>query len=892
LGYKRIDEYGVIGNGATVALVGLDGSIDWHCSPHLDSPSVFAGLLDDAKGGYFAVTPESPWDSAQHYLPRTNLLQTLFRTPDGEAEVVDFMPAGGEAIGLLGHRDHILRRVRGVSGEVRLIAVCRPRPDYARQQELPREDLVNGWRIHDGEAYFTCSAWGEVAWEGEAARLALGPEDTVWLAFSRDPEGPAHLGGEQLQSALEATEGYWRAWCRTEETSEYPGEHFWRENLDRTALVLKLLQFEDTGAIAAGATASLPTVLYGERNWDYRFSWIRDTAMTLSALFELGHSEEVRRYLDWLKELCAHEPPGRLRILYQLTKAEPPPQETRLDHLEGYKGSAPVHIGQYNVGGTQNDIYGELLEIIFAVSRYVGQVDLEHWEHLRPMVDTVCQVWREADDGIWEMRTGPHHYVHSKLMCWVALDRGIKIAEHYGLPGDLTTWSAEREAVRAEILERGYSEARQSFTQHYETEEVDAALLMIPLVGFLPVSDPRVAGTIRRVEEELLIGGAMLRYRVDDGLPGQEHGFLICLFWYVDCLILQDRLNEAGAYLRRIDRFSNHLGLFGEQYDPRFKEITGNFPQAYSHIGFATAALSYLDARRTRSLTEHATGWGERLALLIRPRLLNPEPPERTREPEESPAEEIKRAVNTLRGHFYDNHRQRVNYRLIRGSGYYERFREIAADLAGFDPARLGNDAGRIAFWVNVYNAIVIHGVIELGIRDSMAEIPWFFRTVRYRVGPGAFTPHEIEHGILRGNARGGLLPRRPFGPRDPRRELVVRRPDPRVHFALVCGSRSCPPVEVFDPADLSDQLETAAKVFINATTRIDREAGTVAVSAIFRWYRADFPQQDADLIRDLARRLYNRELAEWLAKRAQRLSLRYRPYDWRLNQTRRSFVG
>jgi GH15 family glucan-1,4-alpha-glucosidase len=889
LAYKKIGDYGVIGNGATIALVGLDGAVDWLCSPHLDSPTIFGALLDDAKGGRFAVTPEGAWDSAQHYFTETNVLQTLFRTPAGEAEVVDFMPAGDAAFALAGHRDHLLRRVRGLSGAVAFALECRPRPDYARQQAPAGEGLdERRWRIHDGRSHHTFSATRELAWEDERSGFTVAAGDTVWLAFSRDGEGLAARGADHLQAVLEATHRFWLDWSHTEEVTRYPAERFWRENLDRAALVMKLLQFQDTGAIAAGGTCSLPTILFGERNWDYRFSWIRDTAMTLAALFELGHSDEVTRYLDWLKELCAHEPPGRLRIMYQLTKAEPPIGETRLDHLEGYKGSAPVNIGQFNVEQKQHDIYGELLETIFAVSKYVGKIDLEHWEYLRPMVDTVCQVWAEADDGIWEIRTGPHHYVHSKLMCWVALDRGIKIAEHYGLPAELEAWRRERAAVRAEILEHGYKPGRGAFTQHYATDELDASVLMLPIVGFLPVTDERVANTIARIEEELLVEGTMLRYRMDDGLPGQEHGFMICLFWYVDCLILQGRLNEAGAHLRRIDRFSNHLGLFGEQYDPRFKEITGNFPQAYSHIGFAITAINYLNARRTRSLPEHVTSWRQRLGLLLRPWLLNPEPAGHTPTPAVNPAEEIKRTVNTLRGHFYDNHRQRVDYRLVRGSGYYGKFCQVAADLAAFDPDTLRSDAERIAFWVNVYNAIVIHGVIELGIRDSMREVPWFFRGIEYRVGEHTFTPNDIEHGILRGNRRGPFRLRRPFRPGDRRRQLAVRAPDPRIHFALVCGSRSCPPIEVFEPDNLEAQLETAAKVFVNATTHLDRAGETVELSRVFQWYRRDFPDDDAELVRSVARRLYDRESAEWLASRAHAVRITYAPYDWRLNQTRR----
>ena len=885
MAYKKIGDYGVIGNGATIALVGLDGAVDWFCSPNLDSPSVFGTILDDERGGTFAVTPREAWDSAQHYFRETNVLQTLFRVDGGEAEVVDLMPAGAEARRLAGGRDHLIRRVACLEGEIALEVVCDPRPDYGRCSPAAQHIGPHGFQVAEDGPGFTFAATTELAWREGRAILRLSRGQTVWLTFSRGKAALAEPGAERrLHAILEATLRFWRDWSHTEEVTRYPADRFWREKLDRAALVLKLLQFEDTGAIAAGGTTSLPTILYGERNWDYRFSWIRDTAMTLAALFELGHSEEVTQYLDWLKEVCDHEQPGQLHIMYRLTVAEPPRGETRLEHLSGYKGSYPVHIGQFNVGQRQHDIYGELLETIFAVSRYVGKIDLEHWAYLRPMVDTVCRIWRDPDAGIWEMRTGPHHYVHSKLMCWVALDRGIKVAEHYGLPGDLAQWRAEREAVRVDILEHGYDAGQGSFVQHYDTDAVDAALLMIPIVGFLPADDERVAGTIARIEAELLEDGTMLRYRMDDGLPGQEHGFMICLFWYVECLILQGRLNEAGAHLRRIDRFSNHLDLFGEQFDPRMDEITGNIPQAYSHIGFAVTAIRYLNARRTRSLVPHKAGVGERLALLFRARILNPGPPRET--PPENPAVEIKEAVNTLRGHFYDNHRQRVDYPLIRGSGYYGKFQRIADDLAAFDPASLVRDAERIAFWVNVYNAIVIHGVIELGIQDSLREVPGFFRGIRYQVGGHTYTPDEIEHGILRGNARPPRSLRSSFGLWDRRRSLAVTEPDPRIHFALVCGSRTCPPIAVYEAENLGEQLETAAKVFINATTEVDPAARTVRLSRVFRWYRRDFPGDGRALLRRIAQRLYDRDKGEWLEDHADTVRVRYAPYDWRLNQS------
>jgi hypothetical protein len=385
---------------------------------------------------------------------------------------------------------------------------------------------------------------------------------------------------------------------------------------------LKLLQLTKTGAIAAAGTTSLPAIIGGERNWDYRLSWVRDTSMTLSALYELGHVEETEHYLAWLKQVTQRGKPGTLSIVYRLQEPVPPGDETTLEHLGGYKGSRPVRVGQYVIHQRQHDIYGELLDGLFAVSRLVGKVRFDHWEILRPFVDQVIRIWRE-----------------------------------------------EREAIRAEILARGYNERRGSFTQHYETGAVDAALLLIPLSGFLPVDDPRVAGTIATIEGERLRDRAMLRYELDDGLDGQEQGFMICLFWYLHCLILQGRLNEVEGYLREVGRYNNHLGLFGEQYEPRYQEITGNFPQAYSHIGYATTVLRYLAARRPRAEPEPIP-FTRKLALLFGGSLLNDSAPESAPSVPD-PAQAMKRAMNVVRGQFYDGHTQRVDYAGIRGSDAY-----------------------------------------------------------------------------------------------------------------------------------------------------------------------------------------------------------------------------
>jgi GH15 family glucan-1,4-alpha-glucosidase len=874
--YKKIGDYGVIGNGATIALIGCDGALDWMCLPYLDSPSVFAAILDDEKGGSFAIRPEGPYDSAQAYLPRTNVLKTRFRTAGGELELTDCMVAAG----LWGPDPLlVLRRLVATRGKNRVTIECSPRFDYARG--VPTREYGNrGIVFRYLNERLVLAATRPITWKGEQATVDLVEGDVLWLALAYGDTSLPQSDAD-CERLLESTCNYWRGWVLQSETWSARRDGWWQDQLDRAALVLKLLQIEKTGAIAAAGTTSLPAIIRGGRNWDYRLSWIRDTSMTLSALFEMGHVAETEAYLGWLEKVTACGMQGKLSIVYRLQEPVPPGDEIELDHLSGYKGSRPVRVGQYVINQRQHDIYGELFDALFALSRLAGKIRFEHWCVLRPLVDEVIRMWREPDDGIWEARIGPRHYVHSKLMCWVALDRAIKIARHYGFPGDLALWDSEREAIRADILARGYNEKCGSFTQHYETEAVDAALLLIPLTGFLPCSDHRVAETVRRIERELLRDRILLRYKTEDGLEGQEQGFMICLFWYLHCLILQGRLEEVDEYLREVARYANHLGLFGEQYDPRYREITGNFPQAYSHIGYATTILRYLEAQRKRAEAEPIR-FSRKLALLLGSAVLNDgENP--AHEIQESPALAMKRAMNVVRGQFYDGHAQKVDYAAMRGADAYKVFRRLAVQLADFDPASFETDAARIAFWVNVFNTLVIHGVIELGIRESVKEVPFFFECVRYRVGGLVYAAADIEHGVLRGNAVPPHRMRRRFRGNDPRLPCMVRKVDPRIHFALVCASRTCPPIEAYDPDRIEEQLEAAARTFINATSALKDE--TLYVSEIFRWYRKDFGETPDAVVRTVARYLYDREIAQRIEREAGRIRLAYTRYDWRLNR-------
>jgi len=876
IGYKKIGDYGVIGDGSTVALIGLDGALDWMCLPCLDSPSVFAAILDDQKGGCFSLRPDAAYDSSQIYLPQTNILQTRFRTAAGEMQLTDFMVATGAK---RARPPQLIRRVVAVHGQIRLVVECSPRFDYGRRVPM-LEAIDNGIAFRSADERVTLATSQPLTWNAGNASVDVGAGDVLWFVLDY---GDAHPppAADECEQLLARTQAYWQAWLLQSETWRARHDGWWQGQLDRAALVLKLLQVEKTGAIAAAGTTSLPAIIYGERNWDYRLSWIRDTSMTLSALFELGHVTETEHYLGWLAQLTSQGAQGKLSIVYRLQEPVPPSDETELEHLSGYRGSRPVRIGQHVIHQRQHDIYGELFDALFAVSRLVGRIRFEDWEVLQPLVDEVIRVWREPDDGIWEARIGPRHYVHSKLMCWVALDRAIKIAEHYGFPGDIARWASERDAIRDDIFKRGYNEKRGAFTQHYDTEAVDAALLLIPLSGFLPCSDHRVARTIEVIERELLHDRTMLRYEAKDGLDGQEQGFMICLFWYLHCLILQGRLDEVDEYLREVGRYTNHLGLFGEQYEPRYQEITGNFPQAYSHIGYATTLLRYLEARRERVEAEPMK-WTRKAALLVGQAVLN-DGGETSDAVSEHPARAMKHAMNVVRGQFYDGHTQQVDYAAIRSAQTYKVFRGRAAQLANFDPAVFKTDAERIAFWTNLFNTLVIHGVVELGIRKSVKEVPLFFECIRYRIGGKIYSAADIEHGILRGNA----VPPYRLRPRlrrdDPRKVCMVRNVDPRIHFALVCASRTCPPIDAYTPDRIEEQLDAAARTFINASTALHGD--TLHVSEIFRWYRKDFGAARNAVFDTVARYLFDRNLAQQIERNADRIRLTYTPYDWRLNR-------
>ena len=602
MSYQPIENYGIIGDMHTVALVGMDGSIDWLCFPHFDSPSVFAAILDDKKGGRFRIAPDVDGiTSRQFYWPETNVLITRFFLADGVAEITDFMPVG---IPAKGHGHHqLVRRVSQVRGTLRFRLECRPAFNYARDEHTTEV-------TSDGACF--CSPGLSVGLatrrplmqdgNGIVAEFSLDEGQTATFVL-HEVETGAGCGispseGEAFELFKETVD-YWHRWVSR---STYTGR--WRETVYRSALTLKLLTFEPTGAIVAAPTCSLPEGIGGERNWDYRYTWIRDAAFTLYGLMRIGFTEEAARFMHWLEARAGElNPDGSLQIMYGIDGRPTPPEET-LDHLEGYKGSRPVRIGNGASNQMQLDIYGELMDAVYLYNKYGSPISYDLWMHLRPLVNWVCDNWHRKDEGIWEVRGGQQDFVYSKLMCWVAVDRALRLADKRSFPADRDRWQKCRDLIYGEIMTKGWNPKRQAFTQHYGSHSLDAANLIMPLVFFVSPTDPRMLKTLDATNLSPEKGGLVsnsLVYRYNivqtaDGLKGEEGTFNICTFWLVEALTRagkndRARLDEARLMFERMLGYANHLGLYAEETGP-CAEALGNFPQAFTHLALISAAYN------------------------------------------------------------------------------------------------------------------------------------------------------------------------------------------------------------------------------------------------------------------------------------------------------------
>ncbi len=591
--YLPIAEHGLIGDLHTVALVGTDGTIDWYCCPRFDSPSVFGGILDRQRGGHYRIAPVcGEWTVKQLYFPDTNVLITRFLTPDGVGEVQDFMPVATTAEEA--HRHRLVRRMVGVRGQMRFAVEVDPRFNYGRDHHETR--------LGEHGATFTAPSvslalvtdiplepWahgvrGEVDLpEGGCTALVLEEVD--------DRHQPRRYARRETDELFDGAVTYWRRWLSA---SRYEGR--WRETVHRSALTLKLLTYGPTGAIVAAPTASLPERLGGERNWDYRYTWIRDAAFSLYALLRLGFTEEAEAFMRWLtdrfRERTAHAQ-GPLQIMYGIDGRAGLPEEV-LGHLEGYRGSAPVRIGNGAADQLQLDIYGELIDSVYLYNKHGAPISHDSWDDLCRIVEWVCGNWDQADEGIWETRGGRQHFTYSRVMSWVAVERAIRIARQRGLPGDIVRWLAARDEIYHQIMRRGWHAERQAFVQHYGTEVLDASVLLMPLVKFIAPTDPRWLSTLDAIGDELVSDSLVYRYNVEaspDGVRGDEGTFSICSFWYVEALARAGRVDEARLAFEKMLTYANHLGLYSEEIGPS-GELLGNFPQAFTHLALISAAYN------------------------------------------------------------------------------------------------------------------------------------------------------------------------------------------------------------------------------------------------------------------------------------------------------------
>lgn len=605
MAYEPIENYGIIGDMHTAALVGMNGSIDWLCFPHFDSPSVFAAILDDRKGGRFKIAPSDGEPVCkQYYWPDTNVLITRFLMLEGVGEITDYMAALEHADKSEYHHHHrLFRRVKTVRGGMTFRMECRPAFNYARdphEVELTANGAVFAsdklslglstrvsLRVREGAAVaeFTLE-------EGESAIFVL--QET-----QKGQDCEACISEEEEGERFAQTIDFWRHWLAK---CTYAGR--WREMVYRSALVLKLLTFAPTGAILAAPTTSLPEAVGCERNWDYRFTWIRDAAFTLYGFLRIGFTEEAARFMEWLAAR-SHEldKDDSLQIMYGV-RGEHQLTEMTLDHLEGYKGSRPVRIGNAAYRQLQLDIYGELMDAVYLFNKYGSPISYELWKYLRRMLDYVCDNWLKTDEGIWEVRGGRRHFVFSKLMCWVALDRGLRLAGKRSFPADRGRWLENRDRIYEEIMTRGWNADRQSFVQTFDGDALDASNLIMPLVFFVSPSDPRMIKTLDATLKSPRKGGLtsdslVFRYHPEasiDGLAGKEGSFDMCTFWLVEALTRagrfdRKRLDRARLMFEQMLTYSNHLGLYGEETGPR-GETLGNFPQAFTHLALISAAYN------------------------------------------------------------------------------------------------------------------------------------------------------------------------------------------------------------------------------------------------------------------------------------------------------------
>ncbi|WP_109530258.1 MULTISPECIES: glycoside hydrolase family 15 protein [Nocardia] len=597
--YPPIAEHGIVGDLQTAALVSSAGTIDWWCAPRFDSPSVFASLLDSERGGYCRIAVDSTTNHVtvrQLYLSDTAILVTRFAGPDGVGEVADFMdpiPAREPT-----DRHRLVRVVRVVRGTLTFALACRPRFDYGRATHTVdrADDHTAVFRSPEADLHLQVTDAVTLEPDGDdmTALFTLSAgEIAVVVLTTTASGGPVDAGPttEAVTEEFERCRAFWQTWLRS---STYRGR--WRDMVNRSAITLKLLTYAPTGAPIAAATMGLPEQLGGERNWDYRYTWIRDASLSVRALIDLGFTEEAFAFRRWLRDrleaggAASGEP---LQIMYRID-GDPHLEEEILDHLEGYRGSAPVRVGNGAADQIQLDIYGEAADALALASDIGG---IAGWRTFAGLTDWLADNWDRPDEGIWETRGGKQEFTYSRLMTWVAFERGIRLATANARPADITRWTRERDAVFEQILDRGWSAKRQAFVQHYATDVLDASLLLMPRMGFLSPTDPMWLSTLDAMDDELVSDSLVYRYDPEaspDGLEGVEGTFNLCSFLYVEALARAGRLQQARYAFDKMLTYANHVGLFAEEIGPSGEQL-GNFPQAFTHLALVAAAIALDD---------------------------------------------------------------------------------------------------------------------------------------------------------------------------------------------------------------------------------------------------------------------------------------------------------
>jgi GH15 family glucan-1,4-alpha-glucosidase len=603
MNYQPIENYGIIGDLNTVALVGLNGSIDFLCFPAFNSPSLFAALLDENKGGHFEISPEfKEMKTKQLYLPDTNVLLTRFLSSEGVGEITDFMAVANQVLSRNERKgsQKLIRRVATIRGEVKYQLKCRPRFNYGREEHSasqvgPNEILFKGKGAKPLVIRLRSTVPIQVADRDGVTSFSLAANQVADFLLEEVPDGQANdqAGGENLSDAITQqlflTVNYWKDWVGQ---STFKGR--WRENVNRSALVLKLLTSSQYGSIIAAPTFSLPESIGGQRNWDYRYTWIRDASFTVYSFIRLGYTKEAGAFMAWVEKLCRDiKGQNRLGIMYSID-GNRELTESVLENFEGYKQSAPVRIGNDAYGQLQLDIYGELMDAVYLYDKYVEPISYDFWKDLEKQMDWISTNWNQPDDGIWEVRGGKKNFLYSRLSCWVALDRAMKISQARSFPRN-GNWKTERDKIYESIFSEFWDEEKKAFMQYPGSTTVDASALLMPLVRFISPKDPRWLSTLKKIEEDLVTDSLVYRYRPElaapDGFVSREGTFSMCTFWYVECLSRAGQLEKARFYFEKMLGYANHLGLFSEQLGFEGEHL-GNFPQAFTHLGLISAAFN------------------------------------------------------------------------------------------------------------------------------------------------------------------------------------------------------------------------------------------------------------------------------------------------------------